>query len=521
MTRRARALSALAFFSFAVPGGSAPPMPGVGYPGRTCSVNAREHRARAASLAGGARAPLPQAFLPSSPKVLVIRVDFSDKAMAQTLAATQGIFSDFKAYWKENAFGAFAPEPTVTSRTSGGAAGANGAYRLGALAAYGADCGSDVACNHPRLFDDAAAAAGADYALAQFDHLMVLHAGDGQESTGSGSDIWSAYLGADRSAGGRTFPGFTVVPESEAVPPTTPLPVAAHEYGHQLGLPDLYNTDTGNSTMGRWSLMDNPYTTIPPHLDAWSKLWLGFASARVTSGALTLGPIELDAGAVLKLPVRTGAADEFFLVEYRFRTSGAAFDTQLPMDGLAVYHVDGRLASGMDFLDANTVNAPVANGRGHFGVDLVQADGVFDGAIGTGDAYSNGGSFAPPASNGFDGTASGVSVTAVTGVGTSQASLTAADPAASSMARAYGYPTPFSYKAGRASKITFINLTSSARVRVFSPGGHLIRELAADASGTAEWDVLDQGGSRLGAGTYMAVFEGDGSRRRQLIMVLP
>ena len=61
--------------------------------------------------------------------------------------------------------------------------------------------------------------------------------------------------------------------------------VFAHEFGHALGLPDLYDTTYNSEGVGEWSLMGyGSWLGIskdgdrPAHLDAWSKSVLGWVS---------------------------------------------------------------------------------------------------------------------------------------------------------------------------------------------------------------------------------------------------
>ncbi|WP_307285111.1 immune inhibitor A domain-containing protein [Bacillus sp. SORGH_AS_0510] len=100
------------------------------------------------------------------------------------------------------------------------------------------------------------------------DHLMVLHAGVGQEAGGGklGNDaIWShrwtlngiyQVPGTKNNADHGMFSGmgaydYTIEPEDGAVG------VFAHEFGHDLGAPDEYDTQyTGNGdTVAQWSIM--------------------------------------------------------------------------------------------------------------------------------------------------------------------------------------------------------------------------------------------------------------------------
>lgn len=118
------------------------------------------------------------------------------------------------------------------------------------------------------------------------DSLMVIHAGAGQEGGGGaqGDDaIWShswfvdyAHEGVKTNDGTWVGP-YTIEPEDGAVG------VFAHEYGHQLGLPDLYDTTyIGESSTGFYTLMSSgswtgkPLGTQPANLDIWSKMVLGW-----------------------------------------------------------------------------------------------------------------------------------------------------------------------------------------------------------------------------------------------------
>lgn len=91
------------------------------------------------------------------------------------------------------------------------------------------------------------------------DHLMIIHAGVGQEAGGGslGDDaIWSHRSASfyDPDGLGVGLPGFydyTMMPEDGATG------VFAHEYGHDLGYPDEYDTQysgTGEA-VGYWSIM--------------------------------------------------------------------------------------------------------------------------------------------------------------------------------------------------------------------------------------------------------------------------
>ena len=150
------------------------------------------------------------------------------------------------------------------------------------------------------------------------DHLAIVHAGSGEEAGADANAIWShrwyANFNDDEGPagcklGGYPLPGtnlwagdYTIEPEDGGVG------IFAHEFGHDLGLPDLYDTvgSTDNST-GFWTLMSsgswasdsaNVIGDKPVHMGAWEKLslgWLGDNLAVATLGedvSLDLGPAE-------------------------------------------------------------------------------------------------------------------------------------------------------------------------------------------------------------------------------------
>jgi len=153
------------------------------------------------------------------------------------------------------------------------------------------------------------------------DHFQAIHAGEGEEAGGGaqGADaIWShrfyvnsTDVGASGPAGnfgggtqigntGMWIGDYTTEPENGG------LGVFSHEFGHDLGLPDLYDTAGGDNGTGFWTLMsggswlnrgDDSIGTTPGYLGAWGKLqlgWLDYTQVNYgTNAVVRLGPANL------------------------------------------------------------------------------------------------------------------------------------------------------------------------------------------------------------------------------------
>lgn len=189
------------------------------------------------------------------------------------------------------------------------------------------------------------------------DHVIVVHAGAGQENTPDPNNelIWShrwAVLDADPTtpgtqslqADGVRISNYMMVSEDFA------LGVVAHEFGHDLGLPDLYDTDGSSQGAGRWDIMaggswnGNPAGSSPAHLSAWSRLRLGWVTPTDVTTALVgtaISAVE-SSGTVFRLAIAGSPPFEYFLVENR---QPIGTDAALPGSGLLVWHVDESRSS--------------------------------------------------------------------------------------------------------------------------------------------------------------------------------
>jgi hypothetical protein len=123
------------------------------------------------------------------------------------------------------------------------------------------------------------------------------------------------------------------------------ISVFCHEFGHMLGLPDLYARpdSPGSEGLGGWCAMSNQAGNgRPQHFSAWCKEQLGWIQPAVINPTvpqrLVLGPIEDSPKECFKVLVRPDAS-EYLLLENRAKKG---FDQSLPADGLLIWRVVQR-----------------------------------------------------------------------------------------------------------------------------------------------------------------------------------
>ena len=149
------------------------------------------------------------------------------------------------------------------------------------------------------------------------DHMQFVHAGEGNEAGGGAlgdcaiwSHSWGTYwwlpVGPSFNESGGIQVGssdywvndYTIQPENGGVG------VFAHEYSHDLGIPDLYDY-TGENATGFWTLMssgswlsqsDENIGSQPNHMGVWEKFQLGWLNYEVayagSKSSHKLGPAE-------------------------------------------------------------------------------------------------------------------------------------------------------------------------------------------------------------------------------------
>ncbi len=209
------------------------------------------------------------------------------------------------------------------------------------------------------------------------DGLIVIHAGRGAELTGSSGDIWShMWAITPRLRDGVYVYTYSMEPEYWLSPGDMTCGVYCHELGHVFGLPDLYDTDYSSEGVGMWSLMaagswNGTLGSSPAHLDAWSKIELGFVapttpSSNVTGATLRQAETFTD---IYRLWTSGTIGNEYFLIENRQNTG---YDYYLPGAGMLIWHIDESSSDNDDEW------WPGCGWSTHYKVALVPADNLWE-----------------------------------------------------------------------------------------------------------------------------------------------
>jgi immune inhibitor A len=271
-------------------------------------------------------------------------------------------------------------------------------------------------------------------------NLFVVFRGTGAEWSGTGALIWSHSWDLTEGTGmkGYTIDGvkinnYAMMPELNGDPanfsgdpngPSGPFPptvgVYAHEYGHVLGLPDLYDYGYESEGVGNFSLMaGGSWNTFPPYLnfygnspahpDAWNMVRLGFVTpVEIAANADVALPPVVQEPVIYKIAIPGSKGSEYYLLENR---QPMGFDLGFVLmnragmgvpHGLAIYHVDDTVMArsywtpneAENWKENRFASAPKApNGETHYGVSLLQADGLWQLERGT--SYGDSGDLYP------------------------------------------------------------------------------------------------------------------------------
>lgn len=215
------------------------------------------------------------------------------------------------------------------------------------------------------------------------DIVFIYYAGH-NSAEGDADAVWPHRWGINQSLvlDGKKIQMYACTSELRGASGATiaGIGTACHEFGHVLGLPDIYSTDGQQiETLGSLALMDagsyNNFGRTPPTLTAVEREYTGWLKfEKITkAGSYSLECIDKNRAYIIE----TENKDEFFILENR---QGRAWDryinngTEANPKGMLVMHIDRsqNLVNG-ETAASRWVNNTLNNVPSHQCIDLVRA----------------------------------------------------------------------------------------------------------------------------------------------------
>ena len=300
--------------------------------------------------------------------VLVLFVEFPDVEHGVEINYFDGFMQEFSDYYYSESGDNFLVDYDLSSTW----------YEASREMGY---YGGNYESNIQKLVEEALVLADQDINYADFDSngdgvldsLVIVHAGGPDEDGGGNTDeIWSHYFVVDMVVDGILVEDYVMISED------SPVGILSHEYGHFLGLPDLYDNDPDDGVshgVGYYGLMAyGPYLDEPAGLTPWSKKELGWLDESNTQVVGVNEYLSLDENYYLQIVLNS---DESFFIENK--------DIGLPgkdVSGVLIWHVDegvGREVGTWNFCVGSRMHCNTVNGdEEHKLVDLEEAGGNQD-----------------------------------------------------------------------------------------------------------------------------------------------
>jgi M6 family metalloprotease-like protein len=276
-------------------------------------------------------------------KVLVIKVEFPNIKFKKTDDEIYEILNKMDKYYREVSFNLtylnFSVYNDIVLMNK------NSTY-------YGSPCGSNVDCYRDQFIREIINKVDNHVNFKLYERILIIHAGRNEAITNNSSDIWSFSSISEweiYTNDGKVYVSISVVSQYDF------FGIYVHEFGHALGLPDLYMYGTFESKMGVWDLMDIGFLngdtlgSSPAHINALLKYFLGWIKdeqvLNVNLETVTKEEVQfhelLSKGYYL---VKIKITDtNYYVVESRTKLG---FDSFIPNEGVLIYYVDETKGSG-------------------------------------------------------------------------------------------------------------------------------------------------------------------------------
>lgn len=220
------------------------------------------------------------------------------------------------------------------------------------------------------------------------DMVYVIYAGLGEADGGDANTIWPHMWNLQSSAqfayqqiDGKKLGLYACSAEYRGDMTFSGIGTFCHEYGHCLGLPDIYDvTYGGGYGMGSYDIMSsgsylNNGNTPPNYsgFERYSVGWLTYDDVNKSDDVRLSSIGESNVAVRLSSPT---SPNEYFVLENRQKTG---WDAYLPARGLMITHID----YDEDVWEKNAVNAD----KNHQRVMMMAADNVWNASTQSGDLY--------------------------------------------------------------------------------------------------------------------------------------
>ncbi len=180
--------------------------------------------------------------------------------------------------------------------------------------------------------------------------VIIIHSGRDAATTGNRNMFWSHMSRVTPfEVNGVTVSTYCINPELEGTTTMAPIGTVCHEFGHVLGLPDLYDTAGSGNPIGNWCLMSSgSYLNSgdgPAHMSVYCRMLLQWVTPTLITAPATginIPWIQNHANGALKIQINDDPL-EYFLLENRGRqVPGIQFDAFNDRwdTGIVVYHCD-------------------------------------------------------------------------------------------------------------------------------------------------------------------------------------